>query len=64
MPAASVAEWLTAGAVGVAAFTPGALLILSLDHPRPSLAPAREAVGQAVLWLVVLIHLIPTGGRR
>ena len=64
MPAATVTEWLTAGAIGVAAFTPGALLILSLDHPRPSLDPAREAVGQAVLWLVVLIHLIPTGGRR
>ena len=64
MTAATPAEWLTAGAIGVTAFTPGALLILSLDHPRPSLAPAREAVGQAVLWLVVLIHLIPTGGRR
>lgn len=64
MNAATTGEWLTAFTVGTAAFLPGALLILSLDHPRPTLTPARGAIGQAVLWLVVLIHLIPTGGRR
>lgn len=64
MNAATTSEWLAAGAIGVTAFLPGALLILSLDHPRPTLTPAREAIGQAVLWLVLLIHLIPTGGRR
>lgn len=64
MNAATTGEWLTAGAIGAAAYLPGALLILSLDHPRPTLTPAREAIGQAALWLVILIHLIPTGGRR
>ena len=60
MPAASVTEWLTAGAIGVAAFTPGALLILSLDHDltRTVTTPARalsDAAGRAVDRLLLVL---------
>jgi hypothetical protein len=47
MPAATATEWLTAAAIGTAAYVPGALLILGLDHelPRLPLAPAlRRAI--------------------
>lgn len=62
MNAATASEWLTAGAIGVAAFTPGALLILSLDHdltaPARTLADAADrAVDRLLLVLVTPIAL-------
>lgn len=79
MAAATVAEWLAAAGLGIAAFVPGALLILSLDHdltprmPRVSLAPVGAAVVGAGQWLrvhlaallrLIAFHMEPQGGAR
>ncbi|MFE9921617.1 hypothetical protein ACFYQA_08540 [Streptomyces sp. NPDC005774] len=63
MNAATTTEWGTAFAVGVAAFLPGALLILALDH-TPTLAPARTAVARVWLAVALRISTIPTGDNR
>ncbi len=62
MHAATVTEWLTAFAIGTAAFLPGALLILALDHdltaPARALSDAAErAVDRLLLVLVTPIAL-------
>ncbi|WP_439947260.1 hypothetical protein [Streptomyces sp. BBFR109] len=56
MTAATATEWLTAAGLATAAFIPGALLILSLDHdlrprlPHIDLEPARETAARAAQW--------------
>jgi len=60
--AASLPEWLVAFAIGTAAFLPGALLILSLDHnlTRPARAfsdAADRAVDRLLLAVVTPIAL-------
>ncbi len=75
MNAATIPEWLTAAAVGTAAFVPGALLILGLDHdlrprlPRVDVAPAVAAADQAAqrvrlqlaAWLLALAWHLESG---
>lgn len=75
MSAASLPEWLAAGAIGTAAFVPGALLILGLDHnlsprlPRVDVAPAMAAADQAArrvrlrlaAWLLALAWHLEAG---
>ncbi|MFJ2717465.1 hypothetical protein [Streptomyces sp. NPDC087437] len=64
MPAATATQWLTAAGIGTAAFAPGALLILGLDHdltprlPHVDLEPAQRAAQQArtqvAAWLIAI----------
>lgn len=79
MSAATTAEWIGAFALGTAAFIPGALLILSLDHdlrprmPHVSVEPALHAADRAAQWarlqlaallLVAAWHLETTEATR
>ncbi|MEV5168245.1 hypothetical protein AB0K66_26975 [Streptomyces werraensis] len=75
MSAASLPEWLAAGAVGTVLFVPGALLILGLDHdlsprlPHVDVASAVAAADRAVqrvrlqlaAWLLVLAWHLESG---
>jgi len=67
MNAATAPEWLAAAAISTAAFVPGALLILALDHDlNPGHIPAiRTATDRARLALaagvlLAAIHIDPT----
>ena len=53
MAAATATEWMTAAAISTAAFVPGALLILALDHDF-ALRLRTRAGRQAAALLVPL----------
>lgn len=77
MSAATATEWLACAGVGTAAFVPGALLILALDHDlhlphvdvqavSAAVERARQATArQVAAWLVALAwHITPTEATR
>ena len=59
MNAASLPEWAAAFAIGTAAFLPGALLILALDHDLTAPARALSAAVDRTVDRLLLVLVTP-----